>query len=49
MIVRETVPLVSIACTGSVMSLCWYLSFFPPERYQRWLRRGAVPPADAAI
>ena len=37
-IVREPAPLVALAAAGCVMSVTWYLTFFAPESYQRWIR-----------
>ena len=31
-----------IATAGSVMSVAWYLTFFAPERYQRFLQESAA-------
>lgn len=49
-ILREPVPLGAIALAGSVMSAAWYLTFFAPERYQRFIRERedrAHPPQRA--
>jgi hypothetical protein len=40
-IVREPAPLMAMAATGSIMSASWYLAFFAPERYLRFIRERA--------
>lgn len=41
-IVVDAIPLSLVALTGSVASVTWFLTFFPPEAYQRLLR-GRAP------
>jgi hypothetical protein len=43
LIVRDPFPLTAIATVGSLMSATWYLTFFPPEPYQRFIRERARP------
>lgn len=38
----DPLPLNLIALTGAVCSVSWFLTFFPPEAYQRFLRRSAA-------
>jgi len=40
-IARDPAPLYVIAAAGIVMSVTWYLTFFAPERYRRWVRERA--------
>jgi hypothetical protein len=40
-IMREPAPLVALAAAGCVMSAAWYLTFFAPPSYQRWIRARA--------
>jgi hypothetical protein len=40
-IARDPVALYTIALAGVVMSVTWYLTFFAPERYRRWVRERA--------
>lgn len=35
---REPLPLAVMAASGTVMSTTWYLTFFVPQRYQRYIR-----------
>jgi len=41
-IMHEPLPLAAIAASGSVMSLAWWLTFFAPEGYLRWVRARAA-------
>lgn len=41
-ILREPAPLMTISAAGTVMSMSWYLTFFPPERYLRLIRQRAA-------
>jgi hypothetical protein len=41
-IFREPIPMAVIAVIGLVMSSAWFLTFFPPERYERFIRNRAV-------
>ena len=40
-IIREPAPLTAMAMAGCIMSASWYLTFFAPERYQRFIRERA--------
>ncbi len=40
-ITRDHSALSTIALAGVVMSVTWYLTFFAPEGYRRWLRERA--------
>jgi hypothetical protein len=40
-ILHEPAPLMTMAMTGSIMSASWYLAFFAPERYLRFIRERA--------
>ena len=45
-ILREPIPLLAIAACGVIMSASWYLTFFAPPGYQRFIReRAARSPA----
>jgi hypothetical protein len=41
-ILLDSIPLNIIALTGSVASVSWFLTFFPPATYQRFLRGRAA-------
>ena len=41
-ILHEPLPLAAMAASGAVMSGTWYLTFFPPRSYQRFIRERAV-------
>ena len=40
-IMREPAPLAAMAGAGAIMSATWYLTFFAPESYQRFVRERA--------
>ncbi len=40
-ILQEPAPLVAIAAAGCIMSASWYLTFFAPKGYQRFIRERA--------
>ncbi len=40
-ILQEPAPLVAIAAAGCIMSVAWYLTFFAPKGYQRFIRERA--------
>lgn len=39
----DPLALCAIALTGTVMSVSWYLTFFPPASYLRYVGRGSGP------
>jgi hypothetical protein len=39
---REPVAMATIAGAGTIMSASWYLTFFAPLRYQRYIRARAA-------
>jgi len=41
-ILREAAPLSAMAVVGGVMSGAWYLTFFPPRRYEQFIRAAAA-------
>jgi hypothetical protein len=41
-ILREPIALSAIAGAGSIMSASWYLTFFAPQRYRRFIREHAA-------
>jgi hypothetical protein len=44
-ILREPAPLAALAAAGCAMCATWYLTFFAPEPYKRWIRaRGRQKP-----
>jgi len=43
-VLQHALPLTMISMAGLVMSVAWYLTFFAPEPYQRYLRRRAEAP-----
>jgi len=48
-VMRDPIPLATIAVIGTAMSATWLLTFLPPDRYQRFLRERARPePAPAS-
>ena len=42
-VMRDPIPLATIAVIGTAMSVTWLLTFLPPGRYQRFLRERARP------
>jgi hypothetical protein len=48
MIARDPAGLSAIAVAGVVMSVTWWLTFFAPESYRRWVRDRAARSASAS-
>ena len=44
----DPLALGTLALIGTVMSVTWYLTFFPPAAYLRWVGLGSGEGADAS-